>query len=135
MANKVQELEIENKVLRDKTIQNQLTALGDTLHLELRNIRTELSQILEQAKKTNGRVTKSEEDIEVLKLKYQELLTTAININTLVKEQGETSSKLRNDLSTVLFLSKSPKFVWVLLFALYLVASNGGFVALIDLFR
>lgn len=146
MANKVQELETENKVLRDKNILSQIAALGDTLHLELRNIRSELNlkmqesqlvsgQILEQARKTNGRVNKTEEEIDILKVKYAELLATVVNTNTLIKEQHESSSSLRNDMQFFIFLSKFPKAAWIILAALYLLASNGFFTKLLELLK
>lgn len=146
MANKVQELETENKTLRDKGILYQLSALGDTLHLELKNIKTEqelkhnetknvLAQILEQAKKTNGRVSKTEDEIDLLKIKYTELLTTVINTNSLLKEQKDSDLTLKNDLQFFIFLSKFPKAAWVFLATIYLLATSGMLEKFILLFK
>lgn len=146
MANKVQELETENKVLRDKNISNQLTALGETLQLELKNIRSEInlklhemqlvtSQTLEQAKKTNGRVSKTEEDIEILKLKYQELLANTININTKLDKHQTDQDVVDRDLRFFRFLAQFPKLAWLILGIIWILASNGLFKELIELIK
>ena len=139
MANKMQDLETENKVLRDKNILSQISSLGDTIHLELKSIRTEqqlkhdetkltLGQILEQARKTNGRVTKTEEEIEALKLKQQELLSLA---NTTYSNQ-ESANK---DLQVFRFFGQFPRALWIILAILWILASNGMVKDVIDLFK
>jgi hypothetical protein len=146
MTDKMQELEIENKALRDKSILGQISALGDTIHLELKNLKVEqevkhnetkltLSQILEQARRTNGRVNKTEEEIESLKFKYQELLASSISVGNLLKEHQIKQEEESKSLKFFVFLGQFPKLVWVILGALWILASNGMIKDILDIVK
>lgn len=139
MANKMQDLETENRTLREKNIITQISSLGDTLHLELKSISTEqqlkhdetkitLNQILEQAKKTNGRVTKTEEEIEMLKLKQQELISIAASTR-------DNQTEADKDLRVFRFLGQFPRAIWVVLAVLWILASNGMFKDILDIIK
>lgn len=146
MTDKMQELELENKTLRDKSILGQISALGDTIHLELKNLKVEqevkhnetkltLAQILEQAKRTNGRVNKAEEEIEALRFKYQEIMASNTNVSNMLKEHQIKQEDEAKDLRFFVFLGQFPKLVWVILGALWILASNGMIKDVLDIIK